>query len=87
VVVNVLDYGMDARATVDAPRQHHAWLPDELRLESGPATTAAADRLRAMGHKVNFAKQGDAHTIAVDPKTGAYYGAEDRRIHGKAAGY
>jgi gamma-glutamyltranspeptidase/glutathione hydrolase len=87
VVVNVLDYGMDARAAVDAPRQHHAWLPDELRLERGPATIAVADRLRAMGHKVNFAKQGDAHTIVVDPKTGAYYGAEDGRIHGKATGY
>ena len=38
-----------------------------------------------MGHVVVGGKQGDAHTIWVDPKTGAYVGAEDRRIDGKAA--
>jgi len=43
--------------------------------------------LRAMGHRITRARQGDAHSIRVDPKTGAYYGAADRRISGKAAGY
>jgi gamma-glutamyltranspeptidase/glutathione hydrolase len=87
VTVNVVDFGMDARAAVDAPRQHHAWFPDRLQLERGPANAGAVERLRAMGHTITFGRQGDAHTIAVDPKTGTYYGAEDRRIHGKAAGY
>ena len=40
-----------------------------------------------MGHKVAGTRQGDAHTIWVDPTTGAYYGAADRRISGKAVGY
>ena len=40
-----------------------------------------------MGHKIVGTRQGDAHSIWVDPKTGRYYGAEDRRINGKAAGY
>src|SRR5207248_8664666 len=33
VVVNVIDYGMDVRAAVDAPRLHHQWFPDVLRFE------------------------------------------------------
>jgi hypothetical protein len=31
-------------------------------------------------------KYGD-HTIWVDPKTGAYHGAADKRINGKVAGF
>ena len=36
---------------------------------------------------VQATRQGDAHSIWVDPTTGHYWGAEDRRINGKAAGY
>ena len=35
VIVNVLDYGMDVAAAVAAPRLHHQWLPDEVRIEAG----------------------------------------------------
>jgi len=87
VVVNVIDFGMDARSAVDAPRLHHPWFPDEARFEGTSAHAAAVARLRAMGHAVSGTRQGDAHTIWVDPKTGRYVGAEDRRIDGKAAGY
>ncbi|MFO0846864.1 MAG: gamma-glutamyltransferase, partial [Gemmataceae bacterium] len=87
VIVNVIDYGMDARAAVDAPRLHHQWFPDELLFEGVSDHEAAVERLRAMGHRVVGTSQGDAHTILVDPKTGAYQGAEDRRIKGKASGF
>jgi gamma-glutamyltranspeptidase/glutathione hydrolase len=87
VVVNVLDFDMDARAAVDAARLHHQWFPDEARLENLRAHADLADKLRAMGHTVVGGRQGDAHSIVVDPKTGAYHAAEDRRIIGKASGY
>src|SRR4051794_41282384 len=35
VVLNVLEFRLDPRAAVEAPRTHHQWFPDELRLE-GP---------------------------------------------------
>ena len=35
VIVNVLDYKMDVAAAVAAPRLHHQWLPDEVRVERG----------------------------------------------------
>ena len=89
VLTNVIDHRMDIRAAVDAPRLHHQWLPDELRLERGPAAEQAA-LLRALterGHVVVTHTQGDAHSIFVDPRTGLYHPAADRRIEGKAAGY
>lgn len=89
VVTNVLDHKMDIRAAVDAPRLHHQWLPDELRLERGPDVQQAAlvKALTERGHAVITHRQGDAHSIFVDPRTGEYHPAEDRRIEGKAAGY
>jgi gamma-glutamyltranspeptidase/glutathione hydrolase len=87
IVVNVLDFDMDIRAAVDAPRLHHAWFPDEVRFESISDHQAAIERLRQMGHQVVGTRQGDAHSIRVDPKTGHYLGAEDRRIRGKVASY
>jgi gamma-glutamyltranspeptidase/glutathione hydrolase len=87
ITVNVLDYDMDARAAVDAPRMHHQWLPDVLRVERN-ADRGVIEKLRAMGHKVSVStSQGDAHTILVDPKTGLNRGAADQRIRGGAAGY
>jgi gamma-glutamyltranspeptidase/glutathione hydrolase len=87
VVVNVIDFDMEIQAAVDAPRQHHQWFPDELRLEEGDGVSKAVEPLRTLGHRIARGKQGDAHSIRVDPMTGRYYGAADRRISGKAAGY
>jgi gamma-glutamyltranspeptidase/glutathione hydrolase len=91
VTLNVLEFDMPLREAVDAPRLHHQWLPDAVTVE--PALLKdhadALDKLRALGHTVNktAAKQGDAHSIHIDPKTGRYEGAADLRRSGWAAGY
>jgi gamma-glutamyltranspeptidase/glutathione hydrolase len=91
VVVNVVDYRMDVRAAVDAPRLHHGWLPDRVLIE--PALMAehapAIEQLRAMGHVVSDKRelQGDAHTIWIDAASGQIVAAADRRTSGSAAGY
>jgi gamma-glutamyltranspeptidase/glutathione hydrolase len=87
VLVNVLDFDMDIQAAVDAPRLHHQWFPDRASLERIGEFSEAVRQLRAMGHRVVGARQGDAHSIRVDPQTGRYQGAADRRISGKASGY
>ena len=33
VILNVIDFGMNAQEAVDAPRFHHQWKPDRLSLE------------------------------------------------------
>ncbi len=87
IVVNAVDYGMDVQAAVDAPRMHHQWFPDRLAHEDLPEFAGLSKRLAAMGHAVLKQRQGDGHSIAIDPKTGTFTGAADARRDGKAAGY
>ncbi len=87
IVINVIDFEMDVQAAVDAPRMHHQWLPDVIKFEGTKQYPDLVKKLTEMGHKVEYAKQGDAHSIWIDPKTGIYHGAADKRIDGKAAGY
>ena len=86
VIVNVLDYRMDVAAAVAAPRLHHQWLPDEVRIERGfPEDVLTA--LRAMNHTVvEPMGQTSANSILVMPN--GLLGAPDPRTRGaEAAGY
>jgi gamma-glutamyltranspeptidase/glutathione hydrolase len=91
LLVNVLDFDMDPRTAIDAPRFHHQWFPDRIRLEPKLAREhpALVKQLEAMGHVVRVSKdeQGDAHSIWLDPKTGELIGVADKREDGCAAGY
>jgi gamma-glutamyltranspeptidase / glutathione hydrolase len=83
VIVNVIDYHMDVAAAVAAPRLHHQWLPDEVRIERGFAEDALAG-LRAKGHRlVEPMGQTSANSIAVTP--GGLLGAPDPRTRGAEA--
>jgi gamma-glutamyltranspeptidase/glutathione hydrolase len=88
VVLNVLEFGLDPRVAVDAPRTHHAWFPDVIALEGRSWDEATLAALRASGHKLRFARiQGDAQTIIVDPATHEIHGiADKRRVTETAAG-
>ena len=89
VVLNVLEFEMPLREAVDAPRMHHGWMPDVLKLEAELAAPqrGAVEALRAMGHVVDEkrVRQGDAHSIGVT-KDGQTIGAADRRRSGAAVG-
>jgi gamma-glutamyltranspeptidase/glutathione hydrolase len=91
VLVNIIDFAMDARQAVDAPRIHHQWLPDRVSVETALAKQhpSTVERLKTMGHtvKTETDRQGDAHTVMVDVKTGKLTGAADRRRAGAAKGY
>jgi len=90
VIINVLDFEMPIQDAVDAPRMDHEWMPDMLRLEREGLPNEVVEALRAMGHKIMKSRsweQGDAHSIFIDPKTGLYYGAADKRSKGSAIGY
>ena len=69
-------------------RLHHQWFPDQISFEGVKTHPAAVEALRKMGHRVvGEARQGDAHSIWINPATGGYVGAADKRLSGKAAGY
>ncbi len=76
-VLNVVDFGMDARAAVDAPRFHHQWLPDRIQVEAG-LPLAMKEALEAMGHTLKEVKQqGCAQVILI--RNGQAEGAADTR--------
>ncbi len=88
VVFNVLEFGMNARDAVDAPRMDHEWMPDAVRIERAGADQALLDTLKALGHLNVTAggAQGDANAILVDA-SGTAWGAADttRSPDGKAS--
>ncbi|MEH2504960.1 gamma-glutamyltranspeptidase/glutathione hydrolase [Bradyrhizobium sp. AZCC 1578] len=83
VVVNVLDYKMDVATAVAAPRLHHQWMPDVVRVERGfPQETL--DALKEKGHQVvEPLGQTSGNSIAVTPS--GLLGAPDPRTRGAAA--
>ncbi len=87
VVLNVLEFDMPVQEAVDAPRWHHQWFPDVARFEGFSTHPALVQELTNLGHRVSPGRQGDAHSIRVDPRTGRFQGAADRRIEGAARGY
>lgn len=71
---------------VDAPRFHHQWFPDEIRIESGSGESLEqlVHALQSRGHKVTTSNvQGSANSIAVDPQTGVRTGVSDWRRGGR----
>jgi gamma-glutamyltranspeptidase/glutathione hydrolase len=81
VVLGVTAFGQSVRGAVSAPRIHHQWMPDSTTIEPGAVSEATIAELRARGHGVRLStgRQGDAHSIWVDPKTGVAHGAADLR--------
>ena len=83
VIVNVLDYHMDVAAAVAAPRLHHQWMPDEVKVEPGFPDEVLAG-LRARGHSlVESMGYSSANSILVTPN--GLLGAADPRTRGAEA--
>ncbi len=86
VIMNVIDHGLNIQSAVTAPRIHHQWLPDELRVEEGlsPDTIKILDE---KGHKVKQkSSMGAIQSIMI--KNGIMFGAADpRRSTALAAGF
>src|SRR5262249_1403186 len=66
VVVDVIDFDMSVPDAVSAPRMHHQWLPDAVKFEGVKQHPELVTKLKALGHTVTEARQGDAHSIGID---------------------
>jgi gamma-glutamyltranspeptidase/glutathione hydrolase len=88
VLTNAVDFGEDIQRAVNAPRFHHQWMPDELRVEGWQLSPDTIALLQKMGHTIKrTGSWGDAECIAIDWKTGERLGASDARNGGTAAGW
>ena len=88
-ILNVIEYGMDVKRAIDAPRIHMQWYPDEIFAEPGAFKPTVQSALQAMGYKIRDVRQmGDIAAIVVNPKTGMLESVNDPRYPaGAAAGY
>ena len=89
ILMGVVDYGLNIQESVNAPRFHHQWLPDEIVVEPLGFSRDTLGILEGMGHKINVEKSfwGDAECIVVDTNSGERLGASDGRNEGRALGY
>ncbi|MEM9539906.1 MAG: gamma-glutamyltransferase [Cyanobacteria bacterium P01_E01_bin.42] len=77
IILNAIDHQMNIAEATNAPRIHHQWLPDELRVEEGlsPDTLALLQQKgyqiatkNAMGSTQSIMKIGDRLAGASDPR-------------------
>jgi gamma-glutamyltranspeptidase/glutathione hydrolase len=78
IIMNVVDHGMNVAEASIAPRVHHQWLPEELRVEEGisPDTVRL---LEAMGHEVVVKSTMGSTQSILRRDDGALFGASDTR--------
>ena len=85
-VVNTIDFGNNPAEAAAAPRVHHQWTPDELRVEKGlsPDTLAL---LKQRGHNIEV-KPSMGRTQTIQIRNGMLYGYSDpRNPDGQTLGY
>ncbi len=80
LILNMIDHDMNVAAATAAPRVHHQWLPDQLRVEVGlsPDTVSL---LAAKGQNVVI-KNAMGSTQSVMRTDSGFYGASDPRRPG-----
>ena len=80
LILNMVDFRMSITEAVAAPRIHHQWLPDRIRIESNGISAQLQSQLEQMGHIIQVGgRQGSANSIGVDLTTGERIGAPDPR--------
>lgn len=87
VLLNLVTYGLQPQAAVNAPKFHHQSLPDRIDYEP-EINRDVLDNLRRRGHAIHPRTSiGDFQLISVDQKRGVLQGASDPRGGGAAIGY
>lgn len=88
-ILNVHEYNMSMQEAVDAPRFHHQWLPDEIRMEPNLFSTKLIQELEILGYNINEDRTpviGKVDGILV-LKDKRYEGGADHRGDDAAVGF
>ncbi|MCX6598847.1 MAG: gamma-glutamyltransferase [Acidobacteria bacterium] len=89
IVMNLVDFKMSLRDAVEFPRIHFAGGATGIDSEPAALVFDVAEKLRAMGHKLNPAlrSQGDVNAVLLEEKDGWKQGWSDGRRGGMVKGY
>lgn len=86
VILNRIDFALDPKTCVHAPRMHHQWSPEELWLErSGFKDEALFKALKARRNDIKLRKSNICNVQAVfrNPESGELTAVSDRRGTGQ----
>ena len=92
VILNCIDFNMNIREAIEAPRIHHQWIPDSLFYEQKVLSEDVKEELVKMGYAfiergVETRILGIAEGIMIDNRNKLIYGSSDIRGGGLAIGY
>ncbi len=87
-ILNVGVHGLTAQRAINAPRFHHQWFPDQIRVEPGMSPDTLS-LLRGMGHQIDTSQssQGSCHLILLDSNQNRTIGCDPRISTSGHAGY
>lgn len=80
IVLNAISFDMNIAAAAAAPRFHHQWLPDELRVEDG-VSVDTLKLLEKRGHNLNTDITTMGRTQSIMRDKNWFFGATDTRRH------
>ncbi|MDA7916056.1 gamma-glutamyltransferase [Verrucomicrobia bacterium] len=85
-IIGKIDLHLSLLKSIELPRYHHQWSPDEVRTERELAKPVQ-DALKAKGHKLYLrSTYGVTHAISVK-EDGGFEAVSDPRVFGRADGF
>lgn len=86
-ILNVIEYKMDIQTAVNAPRFHHQWKPDYIKMEGDfKNDDSLILSLQKKGHEVRFVSSMN-RVDAILVKLDSLYAGADKRGDDYAASY